>query len=182
MKLQRVSETREAAELPYPSAPLTLRLECCNVDLPARVLEVLGTRVFITAPVHPCRRPEVGVRCSAIWQGKTGLAESKGYVESHRRLPPSWVLRFEGPIERVNIEERYPDDSPGTLIVDGARVPVRVVDRSVHGAGCLVPALVRLRVGQQVRIVVGKHERAGVVARVQLLGNQLRVGLRLDDL
>jgi hypothetical protein len=181
MESQRVSESRAAAELPYPSAPLTLRLECCNIDLPARVLEVLGTRVFITAPVHPCRRPELGVQCSAIWQCKMGLASSTGYVESHRRLPPSWVLRFEGPIEQVIIEERYPDDSPGTLIVDGTRVPVRVIDRSEHGAGCLVPAVVRLRVGQHVRIVVGKHERTGAVARVQVIGNQLRVGLRLDN-
>ncbi len=118
----------------------------------------------------------------AIWESKTGVLRSTGYVESHRRLPPSWVLRFEGAIEKVLIEERYPDDSPGTLDVCGTRLPARVIDRSLHGAACLVPALVRLRRGQRVRITVGNHDRAGTIARVQPLGNQLRVGIRLDEI
>jgi hypothetical protein len=173
--------TQGTQELPYPGAPISVRLECCDIDLPSRVLEAQSTRVLITAPIHVCRRPEIGVQCTAIWESKTGVSRSTGYVESHRRLPPSWVLRFEGAIERVVIEERYPDDSPGTLDVSGTRLPARVVDRSLHGAACLVPALVRLRPGERVRITVGDHNRRGTIARVQPLGNQLRVGIRLDE-
>ena len=174
-------QVEQVRELPYVRAPISIRLECCDVDLPSRVLEVQPTRVLITAPIHPCRRPEVGVRCTAVWESKTGLLQSTGYVESHRRVPPSWVLRLEGVIERILVEERYPDDSPGTLEVNGSRLPARVIDRSLHGAACLVPALVRLRRGQRARLSVGDHARGGTIARVHPLGNQLRVGIRLDD-
>ena len=181
-RLRTPQQAQRVHELPYAGAPISLRLECCEIDLPSRVLDTQSTRVLITAPIHVCRRPEIGVQCTAIWESKTGLLRTTGYVESHRRLPPSWVLRLEGVIERVVIEERYPDDSPGTLEVDGARLPARVVDRSLHGAACVVPALVKLRRGQRVRIRVGNHDRRGTIARVQPLGNQLRVGLRLDDI
>lgn len=174
-------QLEQVRELPYVRAPISIRLECCDVELPSRVLEVQSTRVLITAPIHPCRRPELGVRCTAVWESKTGLMQSAGYVESHRRTPPSWVLRFEGAIEKILVEERYPDDSPGTLEVDGTRLPARVVDRSLHGAACLVPSLMKLRRGQRVRVSVGDHSRQGTIARVHSLGNQLRVGIRLDD-
>jgi hypothetical protein len=176
-------ETRErTAELPYPGASISLRLECCYTDLPARVLDADANRVSISAPVHLCRRPEIGMRFSAVWEHKTGMARSGGVVESQSRLPRNWVLQLAQPIEPLLIEKRYADDSPATLIVDGTRVPARVVDRSENGVGCMVPALVKLEPGQRVRVTVGNHDRAGAVARVRPLGNQLRVGIRLDEL
>ena len=99
-----------------------------------------------------------------------------------RPRPPTWVLLLNDDVEPIDIEERYPDDSPGTLDIGTARLPAQIVDRSLHGVGCVVPALVRLRPGQRVRVVVGAHDRAGVIARVRPMGNQLRVGVRLDAL
>jgi hypothetical protein len=174
--------TSQLGELPYSGASLSLRLECCLVDLPARVLSAQGTQISVTAPVHMCKRQELGARVTAIWDCKTGIARSTGTVESQRRLPPTWVLNLDGAIEHLTLEERYPDDSPGMLDIGDKRVPARVVDRSLNGVGCLVPALVRLRPGQRVNITVGRHDRAGTIARVQPLHNQLRVGIRLDEI
>ena len=170
------------AEAPNPGVTLSLRLECCAVDLPTRVLDVQGTSVFVTAPIHLCGRRELHARFSSTWESKTGIARSTGSVESQRRLPPTWVLKLEGPIERLEIEERFPDDTPGTLEVGSTRLPARVVDRSIHGAACVVPAMVRIQPGQRVRVIVGQHDRKGTVARVRPLANQLRVGIRLDDI
>jgi hypothetical protein len=178
---QREAAAPKARDVPHAGAALTLRLECCGRDLPARVLASEGSRVSITAPVHVCRRSVIGAALTAVWSSKTGTAKSTGTVESLRRLPPTWVLSLDDAIEPVEVEERFPDDSPGMLDIGGKRVPARVVDRSLHGVGCLVPALVQLTPGQRVQIIVGKHERSGTVARVQPLHNQLRVGIRLDD-
>ncbi|HET9730875.1 MAG TPA: PilZ domain-containing protein [Acidimicrobiia bacterium] len=181
-QLERGEAQQAAAERPHPGAPLSLRLTCCGRDLPTRVLDVDGTRVSVTAPVHLCKRAELGMEFTAVWEGKTGVARSGGTIESQRRLPPTWVLALEAPIERLDIEERYPDDSPGTLEVGDTRLPARFIDRSLHGVACLVPALIRLEQGQRVRVIVGKHEREGAIARVQSIRNQLRVGIRLDEL
>jgi hypothetical protein len=156
-------------------------LECCFSDLPARVLEGGSNRVSITAPVHLCRRSEIGLRFTAVWEHKTGMARSSGVVEAQNRVPRSWVLQLDGAVETFVLEKRYSDDSPATLIVDDTRVPARVVDRSESGVGCMVPALAKLEVGQRVQVIVGNHDRAGTIARVRPLGNQLRVGIRLDD-
>jgi hypothetical protein len=36
--------------------------------------------------------------------------------------------------------------------------------------------------GQRVSVRVGDHERAGTIARVRGFGNQVKVGIRLDEL
>ena len=88
-----------------------------------------------------------------------------------RWVAPTWLQAL-----------RYPDDSPGTLDIGTARLPARVVDRSFNGVACVVPALANLRPGARVRVIVGRYERAGTIARVRSFGNQLRVGIRLDEL
>jgi hypothetical protein len=148
--------------------------------LPTRVVESESDAITVRAPVHLCRRPEVGMKFSAVWDCTTGVARSAGVVQSQRRVPPTWILHFQGPIEHFVVEERYPDDSPGTLDLGEQRLPARIIDRSLHGVACVVPAVVRVERGQRVRVIVGRHEREGTVARVSNLGNQLRVGIRLD--
>jgi hypothetical protein len=158
-------------------------MDCCEVDLPARVLDTeQPTRVWITAPLHVCGKPEVGMHCVATWECSTGLARSNGTVEVQQQRPRRWRLCFDGRIEHLTIEERYPDDSPGFLDLGFARLPARITDRSFHGVGCVVPALAQLEPGQRVSVRVGDHERAGTIARVRGFGNQVKVGIRLDEL
>jgi hypothetical protein len=176
-----VPEERQLARLPHGGESLSLRLDCCGEDLPTRALELQGSRVFVSAPLHLCRRSEIGAGFIATWDAKAGVCRSSGTVESLRRHPPAWVLRFEGSVDVLDIEKRFSDDSAGLLDIGDARLPARIIDRSLHGVGCLVPALTKLRPGQRVRVIVGRHDRAGTVARVRSFGNQLRVGIRLDD-
>jgi hypothetical protein len=103
-------------------------------------------------------------------------------VESSRPRPPTWNLRVSGPIERLEIEERFPDDSQRMLDIGISCPPARILDRSLHGVACVVPALTQLRPGRRVRVIVAKRDRAGTIARVRALNNQLRVGIRLDEL
>jgi hypothetical protein len=167
--------------MPPTGAALSLRLPCCTTNLPARVLTVDGNSISITAPVHLCGTPEANARLTAVWEGKTGFYRATGVVASKRQRPPSWVVALHAPIERLEIEPRYPDDSAGTLDVGASRLPARIVDRSLHGVACVVPALTQLRPGQRVRVIVGQHNRAGTIANVRPLNNQLRVGIHLDD-
>jgi hypothetical protein len=176
------SLSRRTAEAPAPGAALSLRLECCTTDLPTRVLEVEGTRVCVTAPVHLCRRQEIGMRVTAVWDCKTGAARAGATIESQPRRPNAWVLRLDAMIEALDIEERLSDDSAGVIEVGSTTLPARIIDRSYHGVGCLVPAIVTLQPGQRARIVVGEHKRKGTIARVRRIGNQLRVGVQLDDM
>jgi hypothetical protein len=177
-------------ERPAPGAELLLRLECCTIDLPSRVLEVPRAqggeahvlRAWITSPIHLCGRPEIGTRCTATWQSKTGLARSTGEVELQQQRPRRWLLRLDDKIERIASEERLPDDSPGMLDLGFARLPARIIDRSFHGVGCVVPALAQLKPGQRVSVHVGNHKRTGTIARVRGFGNQVRVGIQLDEL
>jgi hypothetical protein len=179
--VQSVDARQRLAELPASGGSLVVRLDCCGVDLPARVVGVQGMRVSISAPIHLCSRPELGSHFAATWDCKTGVARATGTVESQRRVPPTWVLHIAGPIERLDVEPRFPDDSPGLLDLGDSRLPARIIDRSLHGVACLVPALAPLKPGQRVRVTVGRHERAGTIARVRPFGNQLRVGIRLDE-
>ena len=160
---------------------MSVRLQCCTTDWPEHVFSTrTGHAVSITAPIHLCRRSPLDATFDTIWDSKTGPARASGVVESVRPRPPTWVLLLNDDVEPIEIEERYPDDSPGTLDIGTARLPAQIVDRSFHGVGCVVPALVHLRPGQRVRVVVGVDHRAGVIACVRPLGNQLRVGVRLD--
>ena len=180
----------QIGEPPATGADLLLRLECCAVDLPSRVLEVPRTdgsdahlvRAWITSPIHLCGRPELGSRCIATWRGKTAFARATGTVESQQQRPRRWLLQFDSAIARIDIEERLPDDSPGFLDLGFTRLPARIVDRSYHGVGCVVPALAQMEPGQRVSVVVGDHKRAGTIARVRGFGNQVRVGIQLDEL
>ncbi len=144
-------------------------------------MEAEGTRVTVTAPVHLCRRDEVGMRVTAVWDGKTGAARARGVVASQQRRPTAWVLQLEPAIEALDIEERFPDDSTGTIEVGATTLPARIIDRSYHGVGCLVPAIISLERGQRARVIVGVHKRKGTIARVRRIGNQLRVGIELDE-
>ena len=122
------------------------------------------------------------MRIVAVWDCKTGAARAGGTVESQTRRPNAWVLELDAEIESLVIEERLPDDSAGTLEVGATTLPARIIDRSFHGVGCLVPAIVSLRPGQRARVIVGDHNRKGTIARVRRIGNQLRVGIELDDI
>jgi hypothetical protein len=85
-------------------------------------------------------------------------------------------------VELLSVEERYPDDSPDFLDLGNARLPARIIDRSFHGVGCIVPGLARLEPGQRVTVTVGDHQRAGTISRVRGFGNLVRVGVRLDEI
>jgi hypothetical protein len=181
---------QQIGEPPAPGADLFLRLECCAVDLPSRVLEVPRpdgsgaqlVRAWITTPIHICGRPELGSRFIATWRGKTCFARATGTVELQQQRPRRWLLQFDSAIARIDVEERLPDDSPGSLDLGFTRLPARIVDRSYHGVGCVVPALAPMEPGQRVSVVVGDHKRAGTIARVRGFGNQVRVGIQLDEL
>src|SRR6476620_3148614 len=125
-EMLRAAGAAGVGDLPYPGAAILLRFSCCVIDLPARVLEVQDTRVTISAPIHLCRRPETGARFTATWDCKTGVARASGTVESQRPRPPTWVVALDGAIERIDVEQRYPDDSPGVLDIGTARLPARV--------------------------------------------------------
>jgi hypothetical protein len=175
------AQNERLSALPRAGEALSMRLACCNIDLPTRVVDVQGARVFVTAPLHVCRRSEIGAQFTATWESNRGVGRSSGTVESQRRHPPTWVLSVDGPIEFLDLEPRYSDDSPGLVDIGGTRLPARIVDRSLHGVGCVVPALAALRPGQRVRVIVGRHSRAGTIARVRPFGTQLRLGIRLDE-
>lgn len=175
--------TTRVEAFPGQSVGLLVRMECCATDLPARVLDTEQPgRVWITAPIHLCRLPEVGMRFTATWESKTGLARSGGTIEAQQERPRRWQLQFDEPVEHLSVEERYPDDSPGFLDLGQTRLPARIIDRSYHGVGCIVPALAQLKPGQRVIVTVGEHRRAGAITRVRGFGNQVRVGVRLDAL
>ena len=112
---------------------VSLRLPCCMTDLPACVLNGATNGSRSPRRVHVCGVQAVGGDCTAVWEHKSGVARDMGASKSQRSWPPTWVLQFEGPVENVEVEERLPDDSPGTLVVGEHRLPAEIVDRSLYG-------------------------------------------------
>jgi hypothetical protein len=159
---------------------VVVRLECCERDLPSRLLSADTSTLTCSAPLHLCGAPALGTRLALRWTDADSTFLAQGRLLSILERPSRWTIEVVGDPIAATREQRHPAASVAVLWAGTTMIAATLKNSSRQGACCLVGGRVAIGVGEQVRLVVAGHDRRGRVVRVRRVGNSLEVGVHFD--